>query len=580
MLQDAKIGGMRKQFVVRVRVVLIALVAIALMLIVRLYFVQVMDGSQYRQAAENQYVASAEGVADRGTIYFAGGAKEAATMKSGYDIAIRPSDLADAQSEYQQLNAITPIDHDTFFKAAKKLGDPYEQVASKVDQAAGEKIITLDLPGVIVVRDRWRYYPAGSLAAQVLGFVGYGPNNPNHQTGLYGLERYWDDVLTRNGNDLYVNFFAQIFANLQSLVASNDTQHEGDIITTIDPAVQQELQRDLAAVQKKYSSKLTGGLVIDPHTGAIVAMANVPTFDPNNYSAASSTAVYRNPTVENEYEFGSVMKAITMASGIDAGVVTPTSTYDDVGYVDRGGIRIWNYDHRGRGPKTTMQTVLDESLNTGAVHVSDLLGKQTFAKYLHAFGIGNDSGIDLPGEVPGHVAAFVTNSDADYASTAFGQSFAITPVEMARALSVLANGGFLVQPYVVSAIRYSNGVTVPTPHPAPVPVIKPQTAQTIETMLSKVYDDALLLGAVKMEHYSAASKTGTAQLENPATGAYYKNKYLHSFFGFFPAYNARYLIFLYTVEPQGEDYASHTLTTPFVDMVHFLINYYDIPPDR
>ncbi|HET8581007.1 MAG TPA: penicillin-binding protein 2 [Candidatus Paceibacterota bacterium] len=571
---------MRKQFIIRVRLILGALLAVTAILVARLYFVQIVEGSDYRQQAQNQYVAQAQGLIDRGTIYFADGTKEAAAMRTGYDIAIRPDDVSDPAGEYAALNAITPIDHDRFFADVAKKGDPYEEIAFKIPEAAGEKVISLSLPGVIVVSDAWRYYPGGDLASQVLGFVGYGPSDPDHQTGLYGLERTYDDTLSRSGGDVYVNFFAQVFANLQSLVASNDSQRQGDIVTTIDPSVQQQLQAEIAAVQAKYRSKLTGGIVMDPNTGAIIAMANVPTFDPNDYASASSTAVYRNAAVSSEYEFGSVMKAITMAAGIDAGVVTPESTYDDKGYVDRGGIRIWNYDFLGRGPGTTMQTVLDLSLNTGAVHVEDLLGHALFEKYLKAFGFGTPSGIDLPGEVPGHVAAYVTGSDADFASTAFGQSLAVTPVEMIRALAALANGGYLVHPHVVSAIRYTDGSTKQIAQPAPVRVISTSTAQTIDTMLAQVYDVALMNGAVKMQHYSAASKTGTAQLEDPSTGAYYTDQYLHSFFGFFPAYGARYIIFLYTVEPQGEEYASHTLTTPFVDMVHFLINYYNIPPDR
>lgn len=569
---------MRKQFVLRVRVVLGLLLCVAIVLIIRLYFVQIVYGADYREEAENQYVAPAEGITDRGTIFF--GDIEAATMRAGYNIAVRPDEVKDPEATYAALNAITPIDRENFVMRVNKAGDPHEVIAARVPKEAGDAILALKLPGVLVERDRWRYYPGGTLGSQVLGFMGFGPNNPDQLAGLYGLERSWDYVLLRNGNSLYVNFFAEIFANVQSLIARNDTAREGDIITSIDPSVQQQLEQTLLQINGKYYARMTGGIVMDPKTGAIIAMGSVPSFDPNRYASASSSAVFRNPLVENEYELGSIMKPITMAAGLDQGVVTPNSTYNDQGFVMKSGFKISNYDLRGRGPGTTMQQVLDQSLNTGVVYVADKLGRQTFSDYLKAFGIGEETGIDLPNEVPGSIAAYQSGSDTDYASASFGQSVAITPIAMTRALAVLANGGVLVQPHVVERIRYATGLVKDTYQPEATRVIKPETAEAISRMLSTVYDDALLGGAVKMERYTIAAKTGTAQMAKAQGGGYYEDRYLHSFFGYFPAYDARFIVFLYTVDPKGEGYASRTLTYPFVDMAKFLINYYDIPPDR
>ena len=569
---------MRKQFVIRVRLVLLGLLAIAVLLIVRLYFVQIVNGEEYRSEAEGQYVATAGGVEDRGTIYF--GDKEAATMQSGYRIAIRPSDIVDPEGTYAVLSAITPINSDKFFAATRKLGDPYEEVAVQVSETAGKAIAAEKIPGVTLVRDRWRFYPGGSLGAQVLGFVGFGPNNPDATAGLYGLEKYWNDTLVRTGNKLYVNFFAEIFANIQSLIVNNDTAREGDIVTTIDPQVQRHLEEVILGIESKYYSKVTGGIVMDPKTGAIVAMAGVPTFDPNHYNKATSTALFRNLLVENEYELGSIMKPITVAAGLDAKVITPTSVYNDQGFVMKSGYKINNYDFKGRGPGTSMQEVLDQSLNTGAVFIADKLGRETFKRYLQAFGFGEETGVDLPNEVPGRIAAFTSGSDVDYASVSFGQSLSVTPIAMTRALATLANGGVLVQPYVVSGVQYPSGLSHKTYRPEASRVITEETAESISRMLVSVYDEALLDGSVKMEHYSIAAKTGTAQIANTAGGGYYTDRYLHSFFGYFPAYDARYIVFLYTVDPRGEAYASHTLTHPFVDMAKFLINYYNIPPDR
>lgn len=569
---------MRKQFVIRIRWIIAVVLLVAAIFIVKLYLLQVVNTSNYRDQAEGQYVATSEGISDRGIIYFSN-QKEAATMRSGYTLAIRPDEISDVSGLYDTVNALVPIDSERFFMGAAKAGDPYEEIAKRVPKEIGEQLLEAKLPGLIVVRDRWRFYPGDSLASQVLGFVGFSANNPDHTTGLYGLERYWNDTLTRHNDDLYVNFFAEIFANLQSLIAQNSTAREGNLVTSINADVQAQLEKKISEIQSKYYSQITGGIVMDPNTGAIIALASVPDFDPNIYAQATSTAVYRNPLVENEYELGSIMKPVTMAAGLDAGVVTPNSTYNDTGSVSVGGITIKNYDEKGRGPNTSMQEVLNDSLNTGAVFVSDRLGEDNFEEYLRAFGIGEETGIDLPNEVPGHVAAFSEGNAADFASASFGQSFAITPIAMTRALAVLANGGKLVTPYVVDAIQYPSGITKDLYRGEAKQVISPQTSETISRMLATVYDDALLGGEVKMEHYTVASKTGTAQMASP-NGGYYDDRYLHSYFGYFPAYDAKYIIFLFTVDPKGEAYASNTLTYPFVDMVRFLINYYDVPPDR
>ena len=505
-------------------------------------------------------------------------------MRTGYTLALRPDAVEDPEALFKHLEDSlgdsVSLDKAKFFTAVEKKGDPYEEIAVRVPKETGEQLLEEKLPGLIVVRDKWRFYPGDSLASQVLGFVGFGPNNPNSVEGVYGLEKYWNDTLSRSDDDLYVNFFAEVFGNLQALVANNASVREGDVITTINADVQSQLESVIRKVQSTYQAQLTGGVVMDPKTGEIIAMASTPSFNPNEYASATSTALYRNPVVENEYELGSIMKPITMASGIDAGVVTPESTYHDPGCVKKGGITICNYDSRSRGYGVSMQEVLNQSLNTGVVHVVDELGEETFAKYLHAFGMGEETGVDLPNEVPGHIAAYETGSEADYASASFGQGFAVTPLAMARALAVLANGGMLVTPHVAKAVHSPGGITRELYHPDGGRVISKDTAETISRMLVTVYDDALLVGAVKKEHYSIAAKTGTAQMANPNGGGYYTDRYLHSFFGYFPAYDARFIILLFTVDPRGEQYASHTLTYPFVDLVDFLINYYDIPPDR
>ena len=224
--------------------------------------------------------------------------------------------------------------------------------------------------------------------------------------------------------------------------------------------------------------------------------------------------------------------------------------------------------------------MLSQSLNTGVSFIVDKMGNERFGEYMFAYGLGEETGIDLPSEVAGNLSALEGTSDIDFASASFGQSIAVSPIAMIRALGALANGGVLPEPHVATKIRFASGgekMIEPLP---PTRVVSEKAALETTRMLVKVFDDALLEGALKHEHYSIAAKTGTAQIASPACGGYCEGKYLHSFFGYFPAYEPRFIILLYAIEPQGEQYASRTLAHPFMDLTKYLINYYDIPPDR
>ena len=227
-----------------------------------------------------------------------------------------------------------------------------------------------------------------------------------------------------------------------------------------------------------------------------------------------------------------------------------------------------------------MQEILNQSLNTGVAFIERTMGHTKFRDYFKALELGTETGIDLPNETHGRIANLDSPREVEYATASFGQGIAMTPIETIRALATLGNGGMLVTPHVVKKIRYSDGTEQPMTYGADKRVYSAQTSEEISRMLTIVVDKALRNGKVKNEHYSVAAKTGTAQISNPKGGGYYDDRYLHSFFGYFPSYDPKFIIFLYTVEPQGVQYASETLTDSFINMVQFLINYYTIPPDR
>ena len=563
--------------VVRIRIISIVGIIFALFLVTKLYFVQIISGQQFAERADRQYIHPVGGVFDRGTIFFQSKDSTlmaAASLRLGYTVAINPKILSKPEIVYSKISKILTLDHDDFIRKATKADDSYEEIAKRIDPDQAKALSDLNISGINLYKEEWRYYPGETLAAHVLGFVGF---RGEDYGGRYGLENQYNSVLRRTNENVYVNFFAEIFSNIHKTF-SDTGNAEGDIVSTIEPSVQSFLEKQVEGVNKKFNSKLTGAVVIDPKSGEIYAMSAYPTYNPNSFGSEKNVSVFTNPLVQNVYEMGSIIKPLTMAAGIDAGVVTADTTYFDKGFLTLNNKTIYNYDKKGRG-LIPMQDVLDESLNTGVAFVTSKLGNKRFTDYFYKYGLDKPTGIDLPNEAHDLMDNLKSPRDIEHATASFGQGIAMTPIATVRALSVLSNGGTLITPHVVKKIDYKVGFSKDISYATGDRAISEATSHEISRMLTVVVDKALLKGSVKMDHYSIAAKTGTAQIAIPGHG-YYTDRYLHSFFGYFPSYNPRFLIFFYTVEPQGEAYASHTLTEPFINMTKFLINYYEIPPDR
>lgn len=568
---------MRRNAVIRIRIITGIVLCAMGVLLVRLYVVQIQRGDAYRAEGENQYVYTVNELYNRGSIFFTTKDNEkvsAATVKMGYMLAIDPQKITDIEQTYTLLSRIIPIDRDVFFERAGRTDKTYQEIEKQVESTSADSIEALHLPGVKLYRNQWRYYPGKTLAARTVGFIGY---DEDTLVGKYGLERYYEDVLARKNTTLNVNFFAEIFSNLGDLVFQSEDSTEGDIVTTIEPTVARSLDKILADTQEKWQSTLTGGIIINPKNGEIIALNVFPSYDLNDRSGVSIED-FRNPLIENIYEMGSIIKPLTIAAGLDAGVIAPYSTYYDAGSITLSDYTISNYDGKGRGT-VDMQVVLNQSLNTGVAHVASLLGRDRFRKYFYGLKLGSETGIDLPSEGRGLIKNLEENRDLEFANASFGQGIALTPIATVRALSTLANGGVLITPHLVKRVEHNDGKVREVGYPDGDRVFSEETSETITRMLVNVVDTALKGGKAKNEYYTIAAKTGTAQIADP-TGGYYEDKYLHSFFGYFPAYDPQFLIFLYTVEPKGVKYASETLTDPFIDLSQFLINYYTLSPDR
>src|SRR3989344_3436721 len=493
----------------RLRFLSFFIILFACLLVTRLYIIQIVSGEKFKTKAEHQYVAGAN-YFDRGLIYFTtkdGTSVPAASIKTGFILYINPNILGrrgDLEEIYEIVNVITPVDQEDFLAKAKKKDDYYEELARRQPTDAAEKIQALKISGLSVARERWRIYPGGTIAAHTVGLIGF---QGDTLAGRYGLERFYEPIIKRSGDDAFVNFFAEIFSNIKKAV-SEDESLEGDIVNTIEPSVEAFLESEIEKVTQKYSSDFTGGIVINPRTGEIYAMALTPTFDPNTPQKERHSAIFSNRLVEDRYEMGSILKALTLAVGIDSNAITARTTYNDPGCMTLNTRTFCNYDSKSHGSGLSMQSVLNKSLNTGAAYVALRMGSAKFDKAMLAFGLENLTGIDMPNEGKSLVSNLKTNRDLEAAQASFGQGIALTPIMTVRALSALANGGTLITPHLAKEIRYKLGPTKVIPYPIESErehVLSPEASTEISRMLTEVVDRSLRDGKVRLENYSIAA---------------------------------------------------------------------------
>jgi len=482
--------------------------------------------------------------------------------------------IEDKESLAEELSLLLNLDKEIILERVSKIGDPYEPLKHKVEKETAQKIEDLGVEGIAVAPEIWRYYPHGSLACHLLGFVGM---KDEKKIGQYGLEGYYEEELKGE-----IGFFTgekDIWGySIPSLKREFKPAQDGeDLVLTIDENIQFKVEKELAQMVEKWEG--TGGtiIVMDPRTGAIRAMANWPVFDPNNYSQVENIDVFLNPAISSVYEPGSVMKPITMAAGLDSGNIAPDTTYHDEGQVRIGGYIIRNVDGKSYN-QPTMTEVLEKSINTGAVFVQQKIGPEIFQEYISAFGFGEPTGVDLSGEIGGDISNLFTGREINLANISFGQGIAVTPLELTRAVAAIANGGKLMRPFVVEKRIKPDGSEIVTKPQVVREVISPKTARQLTRMLVSVVENGFGRPA-RIPGYDIAGKTGTAQVPDPEKGGY-SEETIHTFVGYAPAFNPAFVILVKLDKPKGIRFAADSVSPVFKELARYLFNYLEIPPNK
>lgn len=554
-------------------------------IIFRLFTLQILKHNSYQIKAANQQQGYQNIYPSRGEIYMQDRYVEKKSISSFFPVAINknfykvyaiPKNILAKEETANLLAPLLNIDLATIRNRINKQDDPYEPLKDKVDETIIEQIKNLNLEGINFETQSRRYFPLNAIACHLIGFVR--EQEGEQDKGQYGIEEsYQKELAGKTGLALMEKDSRGQFIPVTKEII--EKPEDGvDLVLTIDSNIQIFAEQKLQEYIDKFKSTSGSIVIMEVKTGKILTMVNSPKFNPNNYSDVKNVSVFMNQAVQSLYEPGSVFKPITMAAALDKGVVTPQTTYNDMGKVEISGKIIENALKRGEGIQT-MTEVLEKSLNTGVVFAQQKLGKSDFKNYIEKFGFSEKTGIDLNGEVRGNTANLETNRDFEFANISFGQGIAVTPIQLVAAFGALANDGILMRPYVVDKIIYSNGkekITQPTEIRR---VISSNTASRITAMLVSVVKNGHTQRA-GVSGYQVAAKTGTAQIPDPTTKRYLENETIHTVMGYFPAFDARFSMIVKLDKPIGARFAESTSAPLFGEIAKYILNYYEIAPSE
>lgn len=544
----------------------------------RLFMLQVVSSGEYKDIAEDQYTLIKKLTPVRGEIkitdrYTNEPYTVATSIQKDLVFAI-PSDITDSENFIKQVSEVLGLDTK---EVAEKIADKtkkYIVLKKQLTDQEVQKVKDLKLAGIGFEPETLRFYPERTFLSQVLGYVGY---HENEKTGRYGLEQYFNENLKGKAGLVDQEKDASgvwIFGGKRDI----EPAINGDnLILTIDKNIQFQSENILKESVEKHGADSGSIVVMDPKTGAILAMTTYPSFDPNEYSKVKKLQTFSNQPTVGSYEPGSIFKPLTMAAVLNEGVLSPDSTFVDPGELHIDGYTIKNSDLKAHGTQT-MSQVLEESLNTGVVFAKNKIGNKTFAQYIQKFGFGQETGIELP-ETKGDLGGLAGNIEINYATASYGQGISVTPIQLMQAYSALANGGKMMKPYIVQAIvDYRGKVKTTEPHMVS-QVISPSTASKVSAMLVNVVE----LGHGKkagVKNYYVAGKTGTAQVPREDGKGYQTNNNIGSFIGYAPVEDPKFIALVRINHPRTVVFAESSAAPAFGELAQFILNYYNVAPSR
>ncbi len=547
-------------------------------IIVRLVFLQIISASTYAKLADNQHSIYEKLNPVRGEIKisdkFSTQPYTVATSIEKQLVYAVPSTISDPRTTADKLGFVIGMTSDEIYA---KISDPkkkYVQIKHQLTDDEVSKIKVLKLTGISFDSEPIRYYPENSFLSNVLGYVGFKDSN---KTGFYGLEQSKNTELTGQPGSLDQekdSGGAWIFNTRRNYKPAINGDN---LILTVDKSIQLKAEEIIHKAVSDNGADSGTIIVMDPHTGAVLSMANYPSFDPNNYSKTKNVADFNNMATVGSYEPGSIFKPLTMAAAVNEGKVTAETTFTDTGKVEVDGYTIKNSDSKAHGVRT-MSQVLEQSLNTGAIFAKDQIGNAKFLEYVKRFGFGQPTGIDLP-EAKGSLKGLDGNVKVNYDTSSFGQGISVTPIQMMQAFSVLANNGAMVRPYIIQSRITDSGKTFTN---------QPKTVGQVISSRAAAMTTGMLVNVVELGHgkkagvpgYYVAGKTGTAQVPRTDGPGYDPHNNIGTFIGYAPADNPKFLMMIRVNHPRDVSFAETSAAPSWGVMAQFLLNYYDVAPTR
>lgn len=555
----------------RIQIILVIVSLAFVGLFGRLVWIQLFKGEEYQNMAYENRFRNLTIKARRGVIYDTNG-KPLAISISTDSFYATPSEVVKAENvDYtiDQLSILLELDREELKKKITDTSRNFVYIKRQVEKETADAIKALNLRGVSSVEEPKRMYPKGTLLANMLGFVGL------DNYGLSGIEASYNDVLSGKDGTLMVEQDTRsqsITDAAQKYIAPVDGS---SLVLTIDETIQYICERELASMVAEREPDKAGILVMEPKTGRVLAMAEYPTYDPNNFADYPQES-WRNMLISDAYEPGSTFKTVVMSGALEEGVASLNDHYYCGGAIKlKGGtIRCWKIGSHG---SQTFQEAVQHSCNPAFITIGQNLGKDLFYKYLNGFGFGQKTGIQLSGESTGILVNQKTCSELDLGSMSIGQSNAVTPIQLLTAFSAICNGGSLMKPQVVKEIRDADGNVLETVEPEVVrQVISPETSQKVlETLETVVSVGTGKTGYIK--GYRVGGKTGTAQkiLE---TGGYSENEYIASFMGVAPVNDPRIVMLVICDNPKTSVHTGGAVCGPvFQAAATDVLNYLKVP---